>query len=130
MAIIVAVVVGFVIGFLWHGPLFGKAWAREMGMNTSGEKPDMMKPMLMNIVGLFLVAYVLYHGLVMGNAFFNTSGASAGMMGAFWYWLGFFVPVFINTVAWEKRSWKLFFINTGYWLVTLLAMSATLSHWM
>ena len=37
---VVACVIGAVpIGFLWFGPLFGKAWAKHMGMEDM-EQPD------------------------------------------------------------------------------------------
>ena len=40
MAIVVATVANFVLGFLWYTPLFGKAWAKEMGVDlTTGAKP-------------------------------------------------------------------------------------------
>jgi hypothetical protein len=39
---------------------------------------------------------------------------------AFFTWLGFYLPVDLNRVAWEMKSWKLFFINTGYHLVALV----------
>ena len=31
LAVIVAAIVGFSIGSLWYGPLFGKTWNREVG---------------------------------------------------------------------------------------------------
>jgi hypothetical protein len=35
-------------------------------------------------------------------------------------WLGFYLPVDLNRVAWENATWKLFFINTTYHLGTTL----------
>ena len=31
LAILVAVVVNFILGFIWYTPLFGKTWGKEMG---------------------------------------------------------------------------------------------------
>ena len=31
-AIIAATLVGFAVGFVWYGPLFGKAWMKEIGL--------------------------------------------------------------------------------------------------
>jgi len=39
VAILVAVVANFILGFIWYTPLFGKVWGREMGYD-SNEKPD------------------------------------------------------------------------------------------
>ena len=59
-AVLVAVVANFILGFLLYTPLFGKAWAKEMGfdpdMKPSGG--DMAKGMIFMVVGNFLLAYV------------------------------------------------------------------------
>ena len=33
LAIGACVIAAMPVGFLWFGPVFGKAWAKEMGMN-------------------------------------------------------------------------------------------------
>ena len=63
LAIIIAVVAHFVLGFLWYTPLFGKAWAKELKMDTT-QTPDpkvMIKGMVFNLIGNFFMAYVLAH---------------------------------------------------------------------
>jgi hypothetical protein len=121
-AIIGTMVASVVLGFLWYGPLFGKAWMRETGikMPEDGQRPSMAKPVIISLIGAFFLAYALNHGLVFGNAYLNMSGAVSGLMGAFWYWLGFVVPVMLSFVAWEGKSWKLFCIQAGYWLALIL----------
>jgi Protein of unknown function (DUF1761) len=42
--------------------------------------------------------------------------------------MGFFLPTLIHGVAWEKRSWKLFSINAGYYLVLLMLISFILVY--
>ena len=56
-----------------------------------------------------------------------SAAANAGMAAVF-TWLGFFLPVDLGTVAWEKKSWKLFGINTGYHFVSLLVVARILAH--
>ena len=43
-------------------------------------------------------------------------------------WLGFYLPVDIGVVTWEKKSWKLFAINTGYHFMMLLVAAIILTH--
>jgi hypothetical protein len=132
VAILVAVVANFFVGFLWYTPLFGKAWAKENGFDTS-VKPaggDIAKGMIMNVIGNFLLAYVFAHNMAAWTFVPDMKDAPVGgtiMMSAIFTWLGFFVPVDLNAVAWERKSWKLFFINTGYHLVTLLVASTILT---
>ena len=131
MAVLAAVAANFVLGFIWYTPLFGKAWAKEKGFDinrkpTSGE---MAKGLSFMIIGNFFMAYVFAHNIVAwsyvpGSA--EMSATSNIMTSAIFTWLGFYVPVDLGAVAWEKNSWKLFAINTGYHLMSLLVVAAIL----
>lgn len=134
IAILVVVVANFVLGFIWYTPLFGKAWAREMGFDTS-VKPtsgELAKGMIIMVIGNFLMAYVFAHnigawGFVPGMDQMPASGAI--LNAAVFTWLGFYLPVDLGAVAWEKKSWRLVGINTGYHLATLLVAAAILTLW-
>ncbi|MCA9485978.1 MAG: DUF1761 domain-containing protein [Nanoarchaeota archaeon] len=127
LSILVAAVVTFVFGWIWHGLFFGKTWAREMGftekdMKKAKEK-GMAKPMIWNFIGLLVTAYVVT--LFLGWLPITTFGD--GMMFAFWAWLGFFAAAtMLSSVIWENKSMTLFLINSGYWLVLLELMSLVL----
>lgn len=136
-AIPVAGVAAFFLSFLWWGPLFGKTWAKGMGMNTD-EQPEfskMIKPMLINLFGVMLMAYVLTHstnvwrGSVWGASLPDMASWQYGMYGAIFTWLGFYVPVLLNGVAWEQKPWSVFFINAGGHLVALAAAAQILANW-
>ena len=134
IAILVAVVVNFFLGFIWYTPLFGKAWGKEMGYDPH-MKPDkslMMKGMLFMVIGNFLFAWVLAHniaawGFVPGAKEMNP--LSSGLMAAFFTWLGFYFPGEFGGTVWENHSWKLFWINTGYQFLSLLVVALILTHW-
>jgi hypothetical protein len=59
----------------------------------------------------------------------NSPASSTILQSAIFTWLGFFLPVDLSRVAWEKGSWKLFAINTGYHLMTLLVAATILTLW-
>ena len=129
IAILVAVVANFIFGALWYMPLFGKAWAREMKMDISGPKPpssEMIKGMVIMVIGNFLMAYVFAHNIAVWNPVTWGQAASAtppmqmAFAASFFTWLGFYVPQDLGRIAWEKGTWKLFFINTGYHFLSLL----------
>jgi hypothetical protein len=132
VAILVATIVNFFIGFIWYTPLFGKVWAKEMGFNT-GTKPtsaQMTRGLALGVIGSFLLAYVFAHNnaawsFVPGMDQMPAVGTI--LNSAIFTWLGFYVPVDLNSVAWEGKSWKLFFINTGYHLTILLAAATVLT---
>jgi hypothetical protein len=136
LAIIVAVIASFLLGSLWYGPLFGKAWRKEMGV-PEGVQPsgaEMTKPIVLNVIGTFLTAFVLAHEVQVWrpsswNAGTDVSAAVYGFFGGFFPWLGFQVPVLLNAVAFERKSWKLFFINAAYLFISLQLIGMILSYW-
>lgn len=131
VAIIIAVVANFFLGFLWYTPLFGKVWARELGLNTGGKPTSgqMARGLIFSVIGNFLLAYVFAHNIgawsfVPGMDKMPAVGTI--LNSAIFTWLGFYIPIDLNSVAWEGRSWKLFFINTGYHLAMLLVAATIL----
>lgn len=133
IAILVAVVANFILGFIWYTPLFGKIWAKEIGADTS-VKPtggQMAKGMIFMVVGNFLFAYVFAHNIaawsyVPGTAQMSIVGQV--LNAAVFTWLGFYLPVDLSSVAWEGKSWRLFAINTGYHLMSVLIAAIILTH--
>lgn len=131
-AVLVAVVANFILGFLWYTPLFGNAWAKEMGFDTS-VKPEggvIAKGMIFMVIGNFLMAFVFAHNMAAWKFVpdMDQMGATGTILNAaIFTWLGFFVPGDLSRVAWEKGSWKLFFINTGYHLAMLLVAATILT---
>ncbi|HEX8059743.1 MAG TPA: DUF1761 domain-containing protein [Cyclobacteriaceae bacterium] len=132
LAIVIATVANFFFGFLWYTPLFGKAWAKELGITVTGKPPAgaLAKGLIMNLIGNFLMAYVFAHN----NAAWSfvpgmdqMSDGSIIMSSAIFTWLGFYVPTDLNTVAWENRSWKFFAINTFYHLGCVLIAAIILT---
>lgn len=128
-AVLVATVVSFVIGFLWYGPLFGKIWAKEMGISEkemNAPKKGMWKMMIANFVGTLITVYVLAHFLV----FLEAKTAIDAIQLGFWIWLGFFLTTtMLGGILWEKKSFTLFWINAIYWLVILDVASLILILW-
>ncbi len=136
LAMLVAAVAANVLGFLWYGPLFGKAWIKLMGFSDEQVKKGQAKGMAgmapqygMMFVGSVVMAFVLANALVFASTYTKTSGVSAGLMTGFFNWLGFVAPVSLSSVLFEGRSWKLWKLNNGYWLVSLLTMGVILAMW-
>lgn len=135
IAIAVATIISIALGMLWYGPLFGKSWMSLIGMTK--EKADHIKQQGMGttyvlMIGTsFLMALVLSYVISFYGSY-NVLQPSAltGVVAALWVWLGFIVPVTMSPVLWEKRPWKLWFINASYYLVSLVIMGAVLAAWM
>lgn len=131
-AIAVATLANFFVGFLWYSVIFKKHWMDEMAIPTNQKPPAgmMIKSLLMNLVGCFLLAFVFAHNTAAWSFVpgVETMGTAAQIgNAAVFTWLGFFVLVDLNTVAFEGRSWRLFFINTSYHFMMVL-VSAIILH--
>jgi hypothetical protein len=133
IAVLIAVVINFLLGFIWYAALFSKAWTTEMGYdpNMRPDKKAMMKGMILMVIGNFLFAWVLAFylagwqyipGADKMNPFAMAINSTISV------WVGFFVPVHLSRVVWEKHSWKLFFINSGYHLVATVIVALILSY--
>lgn len=133
IAVIAAAVVSMIVGFFWYGPLFGKQWMALMKYSQADinktKEAGMGKTYLLMTLSSLVMAYVLAHTTGYANAFYETTGAWAGVMSGFWIWLGFILPVTLGGVLWEGKAWKLWCLNVGYYLASLLFMGVILSTW-
>ena len=136
LAIVAAVLSNMVLGFLWYGPFFGKAWLKEMGLplDCKPEPKAMRRSLTLMVIGSFLTAFVLAHSVQIWRP--STWGvgtddpaAMYGFFAGFFTWLGFYVPMLLGNVAWENKSWKLFAINAAYYFVALQFVGMILAFW-
>lgn len=144
-AIGVSVLASMILGFLWYGPIFGKPWARLVGHDMTQQPPtsQLLKSMLLMLIGCFLMAYTLAHNIEAWRSLMSAMMASGKMPGmqpshipvgltinsALWTTIGYILPIYLSQVAFEKRSWKLLMINVGYYLVSLGITSAVMAYW-
>lgn len=132
IAVLAAAVVSMITGYVWYGPLFGKAWMKEVGLSKADmDKRDKTIGMRMGtlFVGSILMAWVFNHALIFAIDYLGIGGVNGALMGAFFNWLGFIMPVTLGMKLMEDRSWKLWTIQNGYYLVTLALMGVVLVMW-
>lgn len=132
-AVFVGALINMGVGFAWYGPLFGKEWMRLQGIDKArieaDKKKGMQKTYALALLGAFAMAYVMAHSMVFAEAYLKTSGVASGIMGGFYNWLGFVVPVTLGTVLWDGKPWRLWWINASYYLVVLCLMGVVFSLW-
>ena len=126
VAIVIAAIAQFVIGWIWYGPLFGKTWMSMMGMSQqSMGREGMSKTMILTFIGSLVTAAVL--SMLVGWMGAKTLGA--GIAAGFWAWLGFVATVTLGGVLFAKMSWNLYILNNAYQLISLAVMGAILARW-
>ncbi len=126
LAVVVAAVVQYIIGSVWYAALFRKAWTKLSGLS---EMKITVLSVVLSLVGSFLMSWILDHALIFANTYMKTGGVGGGLEVGFLNWLGFIAPVTLGVVIYEKKSWALWALNNGYWLISLLVMGIILAAW-
>ncbi len=117
-AVLVAAIIEIVLGFLWYGPFFGKMQTKATGGSY-----------VIMIIGALLTSWVLATFITSGEAHYGIWTASYGVHIALYVWFGFILPITVGSVLWEKKPWSAWFINIGYYLVSLIIIGALLGAW-
>ncbi len=125
LAVLVAALVYFFLGFLWYGVLFRDAWMKW-------ERPLAPTPNGHNIPLMYLFAFVLALVLCWALALVCewrkaslVSGAGLGLL----MWIGFVMTTTFTTTMFEERPHHLFAINYGYCLTGMVIAGAILGAW-
>lgn len=120
-----------IIGFLWYSSiLFGKQWAKLKGYTEESlkvEQKKMGKFYGLSFAAVIFMAYVLSHVMALSNAFYNYNMLQTGLTSAVFMWLGFVMPVQLTSQIFGEKKWRLFLIDTGYQLISLVAMGVVIS---
>lgn len=123
IAIILAAVASMVVGFLWYSPLlFAKPWMKYSKLDAKKLKAaqgKMGKTYGLSFVAALITAFVLSQ---LSSYMLLTTLAEGATLGV-WAWLGFVATTMFTGVLFQEMPWGLFLINSGYQLVSIVAMS-------
>lgn len=124
LGILAASVAGFLIGGLWYGPLFGKAWQAARGLSDEALKEGTNMGLIFGLTFVLNVvsAFVLDHTL----GTYGDPDMSLSLMIAGGIALGFVIPAMGVNYLFSRMSLKLFLIDAGYWFVIYCVMGAIL----
>jgi hypothetical protein len=124
LAVLAASVAGFLVGGLWYGPLFGKAWQAARGLSDETLKSGANMPLIFGLTFVLNVvsAFVLDHTL----GTYGDPDMSLSLMIAGGIALGFVIPAMGVNYLFSRMSLRLFLIDAGYWLVIYCLMGAIL----
>ena len=121
-----AAVAKMALGALWYSnALFFKPWIRVSGITEAQVKQGLPKALVVDFIGSLLMALVLFHTIRWSGAHTVVEGLFVGFLN----WLGFVAVVTVSTVTYERKPVKLYLLNNGYQLVSILVMGAILAAW-
>jgi hypothetical protein len=124
LAVAAAAFATFLIGGLWYGPLFGRAWMRASGVTAEqAEKGNM--PLIFGVSFLLqLIAAAVLAMFIGPEATFGFAVAAAAAVGIFWVATAFGV-----VYLFEQRPMSHWLVNAGYHIVSYVVMGVILGLW-
>jgi len=125
LAVLVAALSSFVIGFLWYAPFtFGNVWMKEVGLT---EEKISQTSMFKTFALTFLLSLVICFNLA---AFLgNDSSLAQGMMYGGLAGIGWVAASIGILYLFERKSFRLFLINGGYNAVTYIVAGGIIGAW-
>ena len=127
LPILVAAVIQWILGALWYSLFFAKPWMALTGYQREpGQRPKgAVFTMVWSFIGGLILAFMLAHIVFWSGA----DGIGWGALVGFICWLGFVCVPLSSETLYERRPWRLFAINSGYWLAALVISGALLAAW-
>ncbi|TAF09908.1 MAG: DUF1761 domain-containing protein [Flavobacteriia bacterium] len=152
LAILVAALSSFVVGFVWYNPkVFGTIWMNEIGMTEEKAKTgNMAKIFGLTFVFAFLLAFMMPTLVIHQIGALQLAGANEkdeaflaymqvhghmfrsfdhGALHGFFASLFVVVPVIATNCLFEQRSFKYAAITSGYWILVMTLMGAIICGW-
>lgn len=124
LSILLATVTAFVVGGIWYGPLFGKAWMSALNIGEQDIRNRNMPRVFASAFLLSLIAAInldMFIGPEAGMGLAAAAGFAAGFG-----WVGVFLGILY---LFENRSLKAWAINAGYCTTALTTMGLVLGIW-
>jgi hypothetical protein len=129
LAVLVAAVAVFVLGWLWYSPLlFFKPWMRLRGLDPEAAMKNAKMPggkLVIEFARCFVLAFVIAR--LMG--LLGVTSWLIAIHSGFMLWIGFPLILLTGSVLWDNVPWKVAAIHAGDWLVKLLVIPLIVIAW-
>jgi hypothetical protein len=131
LMVLLAAVAAFAVGGIWYSPpFFGPAWMRAQGY--SPEKMAEMRarsPQARSMVITFISQFVMAVVLAYLMRWIGITGVKPGVLFGLLIWVGFAGTVALIANTFSDRPLRVFFIESGYQLVSITLMAAIIGGW-
>ena len=127
LAILVSGLLLWFLGAIWYSPVvFAKPWMEILGIKKGESKQSgLILGMVASFIGHVVLSFILAHIIFWANATGFANGCVLGVL----VWIGFIAAPNLPQGIYERRPFKLFAINSGYWLVGLFIVGGLLAAW-
>ena len=107
----------------WSPPVFLGRWMKLTQHTPETVKHVQLGGTILAVAGSLIMATVFEFVIVRIGVQTVLDGGLAGLT----VWVGFVLPPMLSPVVYERKSFELFLINSGFQLVALLSMGAVLA---
>lgn len=133
VAVFVAALVAFVVGFLAHGPIAGKLWMKLANITPTGNEKfsDMVPQMIGNLFTNFITALALavVYFFASTSPRVHISGVWGGVLCGLLVWVGFLATSSAIEVLWMGRKTSLWLFELVCSGVVMAVMGAIIAAW-
>jgi len=127
LAIVVAAVACFLFEAAWYS-YFLQAWIDGIGKTRESLMASGVNPNIQYATAL-LCAAVIAAAISCVTQLTGPQNAWRGMRVAALMWLSCVMTTWATEYVFEVRSYKLYAINTGFWLIGMVVMGAIVGGW-
>lgn len=127
LAITLAAIACFLLEAGWYS-MFMLPWLNGIGRSREWLLDTGVNPALQ--YGAALLSAALIAAVISGfTQYTGTQTALRGIKVATGMWLGGVLPIVATECVFELRTYQLFILNVGFWLVAMIVMGAIVGGW-
>lgn len=124
IAILIATVIQWLLGWLWYGYVFRDRWTSLVGPGEPGKQKSPAFVMVTAFIANLILSFVLANIISWTGGSHFPDGVYLGAL----CWLGFMAPPLFTQHISERRPATLFAINASYWLLAMMLAGGTLAN--
>lgn len=125
LAVLVAAVLQWLIGWLWYGVIFSKSYRALVGVAEDQKRSNPGGVMALVFVTNLIIAFALAQIVMLSHVSTWAMGLFIGVVCG----LGFVAPPLLAQHVSEGKPFKLFGIHAIYWLIAMGVSGSMLALW-
>jgi len=126
LAVVLAAVAGFMLGWVWYGMLFKEQWLAAIGKSDAQARAEGGDPAQLAITFVALLLMALMLAGVLGHLGAAKITLKNGLITGTSCWLGFVITTMVVNHGFQGVKRSLTWIDGGHWLAVLLLQGAIL----
>jgi len=129
MAVLIASVIYFFIGFVWFSVLFGSMWTEELEKHNTFIKEPTAQEMGVKMFIAFFTNVLTSFGIACLIDLVGSATVLSGLILGSIIAICFAATTVANIDNWQSRSVKLFLLDTCYPMISIVVITIFLSIW-